>query len=305
MPSRTTVGRPRVERPDAGEDPEADVERQEDPLLQRGAERHRLQRHERERVGSARDIQRENADEDERRPEEQVQRQLHRGVFLRADAGPPHRPAEDPLRLDVPRRSPDADEQVHRQHGDLVEEEEDEQIQRDEHAVDARDQQEEQRVELLPALLHRPRREHAREDDDRREQRKQRAHPVDAQQVRDPQRRDQLHLLAELESGRGAVVLHVDHERRDQRHGRADERGPPHEQRPAPREEHDDERAHERRPGHHGENRQSGHRNGFTAASTPRESGCPRRRRRRSPARARSESAAADRRPTASTRSSR
>ena len=55
----------------------------------------------------------------------------------------PVRPNAQPkiaLRPHFPARSPDADQQVHRQHGDLVEQEEDEQIQRDEDAVNAGDQ---------------------------------------------------------------------------------------------------------------------------------------------------------------------
>ena len=48
-----------------------------------------------------------------------------------------------------PARAPDADEQIHRQHGDLVEQEEHEEIERDEDAEDARHEQQQQRVELL------------------------------------------------------------------------------------------------------------------------------------------------------------
>jgi hypothetical protein len=157
--------------------------RQEDPRLQRRVDRHRLEIEERERSRAAGDVERENADEDERRPEQQVQRELHRRVFLGADAGAAERPAEDALRPDVARRPPDADQQIHRQHRDFVEQEEDEEVERDEDAVDAGDQQQQQRVELLAALLHRPRRERAGEDDDRSEQHHQRAHPVEPELV--------------------------------------------------------------------------------------------------------------------------
>ena len=150
---RVAVRRPRVQRPDAGEDPEPDIEGQEHPRLQRRVELLRGKVRKENDCDPARDEQRQDADEDEGRPEQQVQRQLHRRVLFRANAGSTERPAEDPLRPHFSRRTPDADEQVHRQHGDLVEQEEDEQVERDEDAVDAGDQDQQQRVELLAPLL--------------------------------------------------------------------------------------------------------------------------------------------------------
>jgi hypothetical protein len=86
-----------VERQDRREDAEADVEAQEHPRLQRGS-MHACERRGTRTTRPAGDVEREDADEDERRPEEQVQRQLHRRVFLGADAGAAERPAEDALR---------------------------------------------------------------------------------------------------------------------------------------------------------------------------------------------------------------
>ena len=57
-------------------------------------------------VEPAADVERQDADQDERRPEQQVQRQLHRRVFLRADACAPIRPAEDALRAALRRSIP-------------------------------------------------------------------------------------------------------------------------------------------------------------------------------------------------------
>ena len=53
----------------------------------------------------------------------------------------PHGPAEDALRAHLAARAPDADEEVHRQHGDLVEEKEHEEVERHEDAVDAGDEE--------------------------------------------------------------------------------------------------------------------------------------------------------------------
>ena len=82
----------------------------------------------------------EDADEDQHRSGDQHQRQLHRAVFLGAREG-----------AEVGAGAPDGDQQVHRQHGHLVPEEEEEEVFGDEDAVDARDQQEEQDEEVLRA----------------------------------------------------------------------------------------------------------------------------------------------------------
>ncbi len=178
---RVAVRRPGMERKDRRENPEADVEREEHPRLQRRIEAHRLRASRNENdVRARRHVERQDADQNERRPEQQVQRQLHRRVFLRADARAAVRPAEDAARRHLTRRSPDADEQIHRQHGDFVEQEEDEEIERHEDAEDAGDEQQQQRVELLVARLDGPRREHAGENDDRRQQHQHDAHAVHA-----------------------------------------------------------------------------------------------------------------------------
>ena len=83
--------------------------------------------------------------------------------------------------------------------------------------------------------------------------------PSIAEQVLDAERRHQRQLLVELEARRGAVVRAVHPERRDERHGRAGERGQPHEQRTMTRGEHDDDGAHKRRPRHDREQWQAVH----------------------------------------------
>jgi hypothetical protein len=95
---RVAVRRPRMQRPDASEDAETDVEGEEHPRLQRRIELLRGHRQERERPLAGSDVEGKDADQDERRPEQQVQRQLHRRVFLGADASPAERPAENTLR---------------------------------------------------------------------------------------------------------------------------------------------------------------------------------------------------------------
>jgi hypothetical protein len=112
------------------------------------------------------DPQQEDPDEDERGPREQVKGQLHRAVFLESDADLREQPAERTLARNVHRRAPDADEHVHREHGQFVEEEEQEKIERDEHAVDAGDQKRQEQEEFLLALLERPRGENRRQMDE-------------------------------------------------------------------------------------------------------------------------------------------
>ena len=109
------------------------------------------------------------------------------------------------------------------QHGDLVEEEEHEEIEGDEHAVDAGHEEEEEGVELLAPLLDRPRGEHAREDDDAGEEHHEQAHAVHAQLVVDAERGHEGQLLVELEARRLALVGHVDGDGQDERDGGGDE----------------------------------------------------------------------------------
>src|SRR5215470_12170086 len=66
------VGRPGVERPDAGKDDEAHVEREEDPALERAREIGGLEIEERERAGAGVDVEREHAHQDEGRAEQKV-----------------------------------------------------------------------------------------------------------------------------------------------------------------------------------------------------------------------------------------
>ena len=161
---RVAVGRPRVERPDAGEDAEADVERQEHPRLQlSGRTCTASQDQERERRATRRrrtapgSPTRMNADPNSRYSVSFIAAYSFVPTPVRPNAQP-----KMPCGRTSPGRAPDADEQVHRQHGDLVEQEEDEEVERHEHAEDAGDEQEQQGVELLAARLDRPGRERRR-----------------------------------------------------------------------------------------------------------------------------------------------
>ena len=316
------IGRPRVQRPDTGEDPESDVEGQEHPALEATIERHALEVEERERADAGRCVQGEDSDQDERRTEEQIERQLHRRVLFRPDTCLAVRPGEDAARPNLAGRAPDSDQQVHRQHGELVEQEEHEEVEGDEHTEDAGDQRQQQRVELLTATGHRPRREHAREDDDAGQQDHQKAHAIDSQLVVDPQWRHQRQLLVELEAARLSVVGDVEPERercrdpggdgRDEADGPGAMTGGEHDQQCAHERGPRDERQHGDASGHRGELRDPGsgrtwRGRGVIARTGPRRRGGARRRRRhtRSPEAGRSASAGARRPRGASTRSAR
>jgi hypothetical protein len=156
--------------------------------------------------------------------------------------------------------APDPDEQIHREHRKLIEEEQHEQIERHEHSVHTGHERQQQRVELLAARGHGPRREHARKDDDGRQKDHQQADPIDAELVVDAERRHQRHLFVELEARgqrRVAVVGQVEAER--QHGGDAGRRdgNETHRERTAPRGEHDQQRADERHPRDQREDRQA------------------------------------------------
>ena len=269
------VGGPGVERPDARQDAEAHVEGEEDPGLQAAVELDSLHLEEGKGRRARGDVEGKDAHEDEGRPEEQVQGQLHRRVLLGAHAGPPQRPSKDSLRPDLSRRPPDPDQEVHGEHGDLVEEEEHEEVEGDEDAVHARDEHEEERVELLAALLDRPGGEDAREDDDAGEQHHEEAHAVHAHLVVDAQRRHQGQLLVELEErhvGLRAIEGPVDAEREHERGAGGEEGEPADEEGPVAREEHDEHGAEKGRPGddrEHGDPHQRGQRIQTRRAMTP------------------------------------
>ena len=92
----------------------------------------------------------------------QVERQLHGRVLAVLGA------------------APDADEQVHGQHGNLVEQEEHEQVLCHEDPEHAGDQHQKEHEELLDASLQRPARPHARVDDHAGEQQQRHAPAIDA-----------------------------------------------------------------------------------------------------------------------------
>jgi hypothetical protein len=173
------------------------------------------------------------------------------------------------LRADLARRAPDADEEVHRQHRDLVEEEEHEEVERHEDAEDSGHQRQEERVELLVADPHRPRREHAGEDDDRRQEDHEHRHPVDAELHRDAEGGDERVELAELEPARRHVVDDIDVERERERQSGRDDGDHPHAKRAGPAEQQDEHGRHERR---HGDEREhgAGHAHSLHSTSTSR-----------------------------------
>ena len=83
------------------------------------------------------------------------------------------------------------DQQVHREDGDFVEEEQHEQVQRDENAEHAGRQDEQEGKELARAVIDAPGDQHPGEHDDAGQQDQRRAHPVHTHVVGDAQRGSQ------------------------------------------------------------------------------------------------------------------
>jgi hypothetical protein len=229
-----------VERPDPRQDAEAYVERQEHPALGHRRERDLGEREQGKGVHAGAEVEDEEADQDERRPEQEIEGQLHRRVFLGADARLAERPREEPLGSDLARRAPDADQEIHREDGDLVEEEEHEEVERDEDAEHPGHEREQERVELLVADADGPRREDAGEDDDRRQQDHQHRHAVGAQLDRDAEGADERVLLAELEPAGRRVVGQVEVDGQGEGHGGRPDRDQPHAEGAGPAQEHDE-----------------------------------------------------------------
>ena len=140
-----SIGRPRVERPKSRQQAEPDHYEQEHHTLEEVGEgatllgpRRFAEREDVEGRGSRLDVDRHDDDPHEHAARDDHQDELQRPVLLRAGeilergAAPPH-----------------ADEQVHRHDGQLVEEEEKEEVSRDERPVHARNQQEQQDVVVL------------------------------------------------------------------------------------------------------------------------------------------------------------
>ncbi|MEZ4336063.1 MAG: hypothetical protein R3B82_05500 [Sandaracinaceae bacterium] len=221
------VRRPGVEREDAGEGAEAEPEQREHDQLGRARVRGVLEGREVEAPRLGLEVEPEDPDEDRGRAHEQHERQLHRGVLAAADVEDLPDVAEGPVLGHRVARAPDADEEVHRQDGDLVEEEEDQQILRDEDAEDARHEHQEVDEELLVAALHREAREDRGEDDDAGQQEERDAPAVDREVEADPEGRHERDAPRELEAPGVDVVGDRDQDRSDERHAGAGERHEP------------------------------------------------------------------------------
>ena len=110
------------------------------------------------------EIDAQNAHQQQGRSAHQHQRQLHGRVFLAS-------------------RTPYADEQVHRNQRNLVEQEHREQVDRDKKAEYADRQQREPREILARHHSHLPRSQHPGKDDDRREQQHGHRYAVDTDRI--------------------------------------------------------------------------------------------------------------------------
>ena len=210
------VRRPVVERPDAAQHREAKEGRQEPGILERRGKIGGLEQAHIEGVETRFVVHRQRADESHHRTDEQVQGQFHGGVLARLDP------------------APNGDQQVHREDGDLVEEEQHEQVERGEDAEHARSQDEQEGKELARTVLNTgrgmlvvnaPRDADAREHDDARQQDERRADAVHAEDQVHAQRGQPGIFLDELVA-RHAVdqVLDVDPGRKDQGEGRRGQR---------------------------------------------------------------------------------
>ena len=128
-------GRPGVQRPDAGEHGEPEKQNGKGPGLELRRELKLRELLQIECAGLAgRDVNGDDADEDQRAAEEGIERQLHRAVFL-------------------VRGTPDRDEEIFRHDDQLVEDEEQKEIGAEKDAVGSAHDEEEPEEELVRPLL--------------------------------------------------------------------------------------------------------------------------------------------------------
>ena len=138
------VRRPGMEGPQAGQDAEPHGEQREHPQLQ-GTGKRAVVSQLRQRVdverGAAglgrRHVQREYPNPDEHAAGHQHQHQLHRAVLFRAQEG-----------AEIGAAPPNPDEQIHRQHSQFVEKEQEKEVANDENAKHARAQGQQQDEEI-------------------------------------------------------------------------------------------------------------------------------------------------------------
>ena len=198
-----TVRAPVVHRENTAQHGKTEEDHREPKLLKGHRKGHLLQLQQVEgevtQLGLGLEHHGQRAHQGQHRPDEQVEGELHPRVF----------PGLLP--------SPNHDEQVHGKDGNLVEEEQREQVQGGENPKNARGQDEEQ-AEELPDAGHVPGDEHAGEDDDAREQDQGRAHAVHAHVVGNAQGRQPGRLLYELISSLGQVVVQVNPARKQEGH---------------------------------------------------------------------------------------
>ena len=169
------VRRPCVERPKPGQHTAADQEQREDDLLEVRIVLDGVEVRQIERADARLHEHRKDADEDQNAGADEHHHELEGAVFFGANE-----------RRESARRSPDADQQVHRQHSQFVEEEPEEEIERYEHAEDARHEHEEEDEVILVAVIDLPRNECAGERDDAGQKYHRRADAVDGKVERDP-----------------------------------------------------------------------------------------------------------------------
>ena len=168
-------GRPGVEGPHAGENPEADEDQRETPHLEADRQARVRKIAERGGVRTRGHISGEQSDEHHGRADEGVERQLH-GAVLAA------------------RGAPDGDEEILGNDGDFVKDEEQEKVAAQKHAVDAADEREIKSEELIGAQVDVPTKENARDRGDAGEQDQHAADAVSREQEVDAHRRHPEHV---------------------------------------------------------------------------------------------------------------
>ena len=178
------VRRPCVERPESGQHAAADQEQREDDLLEVLVVLDLVKLRQVECANARLYKDSEDPDEDEHAGAYQDHRQLDGAVLLS--------PRERGERTG---RAPDANQQIHREDGQLVEEEPEEQVKRGKHAKHARHEQEEQDEVVLVAVVDLRGDQCGREGHNARQQHHGRADAIDAEVQRDPFVAQEAHVL--------------------------------------------------------------------------------------------------------------
>src|SRR5208337_1972094 len=171
--------RPGVERPDRGQDPEAEEEHHKGNLLDPGGEVGGVQLDHVEGLEARGGIEQQDAGDDETAAGHQIQGELHGGVFFAGGA-------------------PDQDEDVHGHHRDLIEQEEHEEVVGHEDAEDPGHQGQHPDEVFLGANLQLPHGEDTGEDDDAGEQQQGGVQALDPYVEGDAEGLDPLVFLHEL-----------------------------------------------------------------------------------------------------------